>query len=140
LHKFQRRKPLERKIRFLLSRDDYYHQRGYWVIAKSLRNAGLEVVLGGIQTPDEIVETAIHESVDIIGYRIMNAAPFIVVSRLIEKMKEKGIENIPIVVGGIVSQNDEYRLREIGVSDIFHPYTPLNQIFSKIKSLGEGDN
>ena len=62
--------PMEQTIRFLLSRDDWYHQRGYWVLASALRNAGTEVVLGGIQTPKDLVETAIQEDVDIIGYTV----------------------------------------------------------------------
>jgi methylmalonyl-CoA mutase C-terminal domain/subunit len=93
---------MERKIRFLLSRDDWYHQRGYWVVASALRNGGFEVVLGGTQTPEDIVQTAIEEDVDVIGYRIMDAAPKILLPILFERMKEKGIDGIPVVVGGIV--------------------------------------
>ena len=97
---------MEQRIRLLLSRDDWYHQRGYWVLAKAMSNAGIEVVLGGIQTPQDIVETAIQEDVDIIGYRLMDAAPSIIISILFEKMAEMGIGGIPVVVGGIVPAVD----------------------------------
>lgn len=128
-------KEMENKIRFLLSRDDYYHQRGYWVVAKALSNAGIEVVLGGIQTPNEIIRTAIDEDVDVVGYRIMNAAPFIVVSKLFERMKEHAVQNVPVVIGGIIPKKDESLIRELGVREVFHPYTPLEQVISKIKLL-----
>ena len=126
---------MEQKIRFLLSRDDWYHQRGYWVVASALRDAGIEVILGGIQIPVEIVQTAIQEDVDIIGYRIMDAAPDILIRALFEKMKEKGIENIPVVVGGIVSDKDEVLIRKIGVKEVFHPLTPLGTMVKRIKDI-----
>ena len=126
---------MEQKIRVLLSRDDFYHQRGYWVVAKALRNAGIEVILGGIQTPQDIVETAIQEDVDVIGYRIMDAAPNILIPILFERMKEKGIEDIPVVVGGIVPKNDETLMKKMGVKEIFHPFTPLETMLERIRVI-----
>lgn len=127
---------MERPIRFLLSRDDFYHQRGYWVVAHAMREAGVEVILGGIQIPREIVETAIQEDVDIIGYRIMQAAPKVIVPILLEKMEERGIGDIPVIIGGIVPEKDEVLLRELGVKDVFHPLTPLETIVERVKSIG----
>ncbi len=126
---------MEQKIRVLLSRDDFYHQRGYWVVAKALRNAGIEVILGGIQTPQDIVETAIQEDVDVIGYRIMDAAPNILIPILFERMREKGIEDIPVVVGGIVPKNDEILMKEMGVKEIFHPFAALETILERIRAI-----
>ena len=126
---------LEQRIRFLLSRDDYYHQRGYWVLASALRDAGLEVILGGIQTPEEIVQTAIQENVDVIGYRIMNAAPKILIPILFDIMKAEKILDIPVVVGGIIPQSDEANIKEIGVKAVFHPFNTLEMIVEKIKSI-----
>jgi methylmalonyl-CoA mutase C-terminal domain/subunit len=126
---------MEQKIRVLLSRDDFYHQRGYWVVAKALRNAGIEVILGGIQTPQDIVETAIQEDVDVIGYRIMDAAPNILIPILFERMREKGIEDIPVVVGGIVPKNDEILMKEMGVKEIFHPFAALETILERIRVI-----
>jgi len=126
---------MAKTIRFLLSRDDWYHQRGYWVIAKTLRNAGIEVVLGGTQTPEDVVNTAIQEGVDIIGYRIMDAAPKIVVPILLEKMKQEGAQDIPVVVGGIVPKKEEKLIKEMGVKEVFHPYSPLESVVERIRGL-----
>ena len=126
---------MSQNIRFLLSRDDYYHQRGYWVLAAAFRNAGIEVILGGIQTPRDIVETAIQEDADIIGYRIMDADPDILISILFERMAEKGVEDIPVVVGGIVPKKDEVVIREKGVKGVFHPYSPLEMVIERVKEI-----
>jgi len=75
---------MERSLKLLLSRHDFYHQRGYWVLARTFSNAGIEVVLGGIQTPSEIAMTALQEDVDIIGYRIMQGDPKMFISTLFE--------------------------------------------------------
>jgi len=126
---------MEQMIRFLLSRDDWYHQRGYWVLASALRNAGIEVILGGIQTPQDIVQTAIQEDADIIGYRIMDAAPKILIPILFDKMKEKGIQDIPVVVGGIIPEKDEILIKEVGVKEVFHPYTPLEMVVGRARAI-----
>ncbi len=126
---------MEQRIRFLLSRDDWYHQRGYWVLASALKNAGAEVVLGGIQTPREVVQTAIQEHVDIIGYRLMNAAPKILIPILFDHIKSEGIEDIPVVVGGIIPKKDEAFIKEIGVKEVFHPYTPLDVVVARVRGI-----
>jgi methylmalonyl-CoA mutase C-terminal domain/subunit len=126
---------MEQRIRLLLSRDDWYHQRGYWVLATAFRDAGLEVLLGGIQTPEEIVQTAIQEDVDIIGYRIMDAAPKVLIPILFEQMKAEGILNIPVVVGGIIPRAEEKIIKEIGVKEVFHPFSPLEAIADRIREL-----
>ena len=126
---------MESRIRLLLSRDDWYHQRGYWVLATAFRDAGLEVLLGGIQTPEEIVQTAIQEDVDIIGYRIMDAAPKVLIPIMFDQMKAEGILNIPVVVGGIIPQAEEKMIKEIGVKEVFHPFSPLETITERIKEL-----
>ena len=128
---------MEKRIRFLLSRDDYYHQRGYWVLASALRDAGLEVILGGIQIPSEMVQTAIHEDVDIIGYRIMDAAPKILIPMLFDEMNQNGIGDTPVVVGGIIPKKDEYIIKEMGVKGVFHPYNPLAMIMDRVEGIVE---
>jgi methylmalonyl-CoA mutase cobalamin-binding domain/chain len=120
---------MEKRIRFLLSRDDYYHQRGYWVLASALRDAGLEVILGGM------VQTAIHEDVDIIGYRIMDAAPKILIPMLFDEMNQNGIPEIPVVVGGIIPKRDEFIIKEMGVKAVFHPYSPLAMILERVGDI-----
>ena len=126
---------MEKRIRFLLSRDDYYHQRGYWVLASALRDSGLEVILGGIQIPSEMVQTAIHEDVDIIGYRIMDAAPKILIPMLFDEMNQNGIADIPVVVGGIIPKKDEGIIKGIGVKAVFHPFNPLAMIMEQIEGI-----
>ncbi len=123
------------RIRFLLSRDDYYHQRGYWVLATAFRDAGIEVLLGGIQTPEEIVQTVVQEDIDIIGYRIMDAAPKVLVPILFDQMKAEGIAEIPVVVGGIIPRTEEKIIKEIGVKEVFHPYSPLETIVERVKEI-----
>lgn len=127
---------MERPIKFLLSRDDLTHQRGYWIIATALREAGIEVVLGGVQIPQEIAETAIQEDVDIIGYRIMQGSPRVLVPSLFEEMRQRAMDDVEVVVGGIVSEKDEALLKELGVKEVFHPLTPLQQIVDRIKGIG----
>jgi len=126
---------MEKRIRFLLSRDDYYHQRGYWVLASALRDAGFEVILGGIQIPSEMVQTAIHEDVDVVGYRIMDAAPNILIPMLFDEMQQNGIPDMPVVVGGIIPQKDEILIKEMGIKAVFHPFSPLAMIIEQIEGI-----
>lgn len=126
---------MEKNIRFLLVRDDIYHQRGYWIIANSLKNEGIEVVIGGVQTPKGIVQTALQEDVDIIGYRIMQAAPTILIQSLFDNMKEKHVEDIVVVVGGIIPEKDEIEIKRMGVKEVFRPFSPVKVIVERIKNL-----
>lgn len=124
-----------KKVKFLLSRDDWYHARGYHVVAKALSNAGLEVILGGIQTPKEIVKTAIQEDVDIIGYRLMDASPRVVIEILFEELKKHNINTMSVVVGGIVSEKDEEYIRNLGVKEVFRPFDKLESVQKRVKAV-----
>ena len=124
-----------KRIRMLLSRDDYHHQRGYWVVAKAMSEAGLEVILGGIQTPKEAVQTAVQEDVDIIGYRLMDASPKVVLQILFDELEKAGFADIPVIIGGIVPDRDEELIREMGVKEIFRPNYPLEQIKDRVKAI-----
>lgn len=128
---------MEKVHRILLSRDDWYHQRGYWVIANTLKNAGMEVVLGGIQTPMEIARAALDEDVDLIGYRIMQAAPDMVVRTLFREMKANGTENIPVIVGGIISDREEKIIRELGVKAVFRSFDKLKTIQEQVRAIAD---
>ena len=123
-------------LRLLLSRDDYYHQRGYWVVAKILSNAGIEVILGGIQTPSQVVQTALSEDIDIIGYRIMNASPKIMMEVLFDELKKQEMDDIPVIVGGIVSPADETVLKKLGVKAIFRSFDALEYIQESVLAIG----
>ena len=123
----------ERKIRFLLVADSPGHTTGYYVVARALREAGIEVILGGFQQPSGIVEAASQEDVDYIGYRIMDREPPLVVSLLMERLKEKGLEHIQVVVGGIVPRWDVPKLKAMGVGEVFRPGAKLADIVAYVK-------
>lgn len=124
-------------MRVLLVQDSTGHSTGYHVIARGLRDAGIEVILGGVLLPRHIVRLAADEAADAIGYRIMDAAPVILVERLMEALREAEVD-VPVVVGGIVPAEDERRLRELGVAQVAHPGTPLPVITEFFHQLASG--
>ncbi|MDK2885589.1 MAG: methylmalonyl-CoA mutase, C-terminal domain [Thermosipho sp. (in: thermotogales)] len=112
------------------------HDRGAKVVAKALRDAGMEVIYTGLrQTPEQIVKTAIQEDVDLIGLSILSGAHMNICSKLLKLMKENGIENIPVFVGGIIPPDDAEELKKMGIKEVFGPGTPLSVIVEKIKQL-----
>lgn len=125
-----------KKTRVLLVMDSSGHSTGYYVVAKGLREAGIEVILGGYQIPREIVDTAMEEDVDFIGYRIMDGAPDILVGRLMELLKEKGIFDVRVIVGGIIPPHKVLLLKSMGVREVFTPGTRIHEIVSCIEGPG----
>lgn len=121
--------------RILLVQDGLGHSTGYHVVARGLGQAGLEVILGGYLVPREIVEAAIQESVDCIGYRIMDGAPDILLSNLFNHMKEKAIQDLPVIVGGIIPHELHRTLKKLGVRGIFPPGSRIEDISEFIKEL-----
>jgi methylmalonyl-CoA mutase C-terminal domain/subunit len=114
------------------------HDRGAKVIAQALRDAGMEVVYTGLhQTPEMIVKTAIQENVDIIGISILSGAHMTIVPKIIEKLKENGISNKVLFVGGIIPEEDAIELKKAGVSEVFGPGTPTGQVVEFIKKAVE---
>ncbi|MFH1626077.1 MAG: cobalamin-dependent protein [Pseudomonadota bacterium] len=124
----------KKTIRVLLVSDTPGHATGYYVVAKGLREAGIEVVLGGFQIPSQIVESAIQEDVDFIGYRIMDGAPDILVSRLVELLDEKSVGDTPVIVGGIIPPRVIPKLKAIGIEAIFPPGTKISKIVDYIQN------
>ena len=126
---------IERKIRVLLTKHPFdSHSAGFYIVATGLRDAGLEVILT-TQLADEIIATAIQENVDIIGYRIMAGEPSVLIQILFEKLREKGIESIPVIVGGIIPEDEIPLLRKFGVSEVFPPGSKVSSIAGYIKEL-----
>ncbi|MEW6614918.1 MAG: cobalamin-dependent protein [Thermodesulfobacteriota bacterium] len=123
-----------KKIRVLLVSDSPGHSTGYYVVGKGLREAGIEVILGGFQIPSQIVESAIQEDVDFIGYRIMDGAPEILVPRLVELLKEKSIRDIQVIIGGIIPPPIVPTLKGIGIKGIFTPGTKISEIVDYVRS------
>jgi len=124
----------ERKIRFLLVADSPGHTTGYYVVARALREAGIEVILGGFQQPSGIVEAAAQEDVDYVGYRIMDREPPLMISLLMERLKERGLEHVEVVVGGIIPRRDIPKLKAMGVGEIFRPGAKLADIVAYVKN------
>ena len=123
--------------RVLFSADETGHSMGYHTIATSLRDVGMEVILGGTQIPREIAHTAIDEDVDIIAYRIMGAHPPTLVSRLVRVLKEQGADDIPVVVGGAILPKQVEQLREMGVLGIFPIGCSLESVVSFFVKFSE---
>jgi methylmalonyl-CoA mutase C-terminal domain/subunit len=105
------------------------HDRGAKVVARALRDAGVEVIYTGLhQTPEQIVEAAIQEDVDAIGLSCLSGAHMTLFSRVMDILKEKGIDDIVVTAGGIIPDEDATKLQELGVAAVFGPGTPLRDI------------
>ncbi len=104
------------------------HDRGAKVVAQALRDAGMEVIYTGLhQTIDQIVHAAIQEDVDVIGLSIMSGAHLPICERLVKKMKEEKIEDIRVVVGGVIPKRDIPPLQKMGIEGIFPGGTPFEE-------------
>jgi methylmalonyl-CoA mutase C-terminal domain/subunit len=120
----------KRRVRVMVAKPGLDgHDRGARIIARAYRDAGYEVVYTGLhQTPEEIVEAAIQEDVDMIGLSSLAGAHKYLFPRTIEVLKERGADDIVVVGGGIIPEDDIRWLKERGVREVFTPGTPLNQI------------
>jgi methylmalonyl-CoA mutase C-terminal domain/subunit len=112
------------------------HDRGAKVIARALRDAGMEVIYTGLrQTPEMIVNAALQEDVQVIGLSILSGAHNAIVPRLMELLREKGMTGLVVVVGGIIPDEDARQLKEkYGVAEVFQPGASLEEIVSFIRS------
>src|SRR5512139_1969536 len=105
------------------------HDRGAKVIARALRDAGMEVVYTGLrQTPEQIVSAALQEDADVIGLSILSGAHMHICPRVIELLREQGLADVLVVLGGIIPDADIPRLKEIGIQGIFPPGTAMQEI------------
>jgi methylmalonyl-CoA mutase, C-terminal domain len=105
------------------------HDRGAKVIARALRDAGMEVIYTGLrQTPEQIVAAALQEDADVIGLSILSGAHMHVCPRVMQLLREKGLDDVLVVVGGIIPDVDRPRLSEIGIGGVFQPGTPMQEI------------
>jgi methylmalonyl-CoA mutase, C-terminal domain len=109
------------------------HDRGAKVIARALRDAGMEVIYTGLrQTPEQIVTAALQEDADVIGLSILSGAHNHIAPRMMELLKEKGLDDVLVVIGGIIPDIDVPKLKAIGVKGVFPPGTPMQQIIDFI--------
>ncbi len=111
------------------------HDRGAKVIARALRDAGMEVIYTGLrQTPEQIVEVALQEDADVIGLSILSGAHNHICPRLVSLLREKGLGDVLVVVGGIIPDADVPQLEALGISGVFQPGTPMQAISRFIES------
>ena len=105
------------------------HDRGAKIIARALRDAGMEVIYTGLhQTPEQIVETALQEDADAVGISILSGAHMTLVPRILDGLKAEGLENVLVVVGGTIPKPDIEALKAQGVAEIFTPGAPVSDI------------
>ncbi|AEX86238.1 methylmalonyl-CoA mutase [Marinitoga sp. 1135] len=124
------------KIRVLVGKPGLDgHDRGAKVVARALRDAGMEVIYTGIrQTPEDIVNTAMEEDVDIIGLSILSGAHMKLCEKVLNLLKEKNAD-IPVFLGGIIPEDDIPALKEMGIKEVFGPGTSLEVIISKVREI-----
>lgn len=124
-----------RKIRVLVAKPGLDgHDRGARIIARAYRDAGFEVVYSGLhQTPEEIVQAAIQEDVDMVGLSSLAGAHMYLFPKVVELLRDKGAEDIVVCGGGIFPEGDIPKLKEAGIKEIFTPGTPLSEVVSWVE-------
>src|SRR5437588_8740502 len=110
------------------------HDRGAKIIARALRDAGMEVIYTGLhQTPEQIVETVIQEDADAVGLSILSGAHMTLVPRILELLREQDIDDVLVTVGGTIPSDDVEKLKELGVSEVFTPGASTQQVIDFIR-------
>ncbi|MFW5772870.1 MAG: cobalamin B12-binding domain-containing protein [Phototrophicaceae bacterium] len=127
----------EQKIRILIAKPGLDgHDRGAKVIARALRDAGFEVIYTGLrQTPEMIAEAALQEDVDVVGLSILSGAHMALVPRIREVMNVNELADVPIIIGGIIPDDDRAGLAQMGVAGIFGPGTSTEDIVRRIREI-----
>jgi methylmalonyl-CoA mutase C-terminal domain/subunit len=128
--------PSEHKIRVLIAKPGLDgHDRGARVVAYGLRDSGFEVIYTGLrQTPEQIATAAVQEDVDVVGLSVLSGAHLALTRKVLEQLREQGAGDIPILVGGMIPENDEAALKEIGVAEVFTAGTPISAVATFIES------
>ncbi len=127
----------EKRIRVLVAKPGLDgHDRGAKVVARALRDAGVEVIYTGIrQTPEMIAEAALQEDVDAIGLSILSGAHLELFPLVLEKLKERGMDEVMVLAGGIIPEEDYPALEQMGIKAIFGPGTSTTEIVDRVKTL-----
>ncbi len=128
----------QRKLRVMVAKPGLDgHDRGAKVIARALRDAGMEVIYTGLrQTPEQVVEAAVQEDVDVLGLSMLSGAHNTIVPKIMAGLREQGADDITVVVGGIIPTEDEEKLKEMGVAGVFGPGASLQSIVEFIREQG----
>jgi methylmalonyl-CoA mutase C-terminal domain/subunit len=126
----------QRKFRVIIAKPGLDgHDRGAKVIARALRDAGMEVIYTGLrQTPEQIVSAALQEDADVIGLSILSGAHNHIAPRVMELIRERGLDDVLVLIGGIIPDVDIPKLKEAGVKGIFLPGTPMQEIVDFINA------
>lgn len=132
---------MERKIRVLVAKPGLDgHDRGAKVVARALRDAGMEVIYTGLQqTPEMIAEAALQEDVDVVGLSILSGAHMALLPRIAQVLSQRGGADILIVAGGIIPDEDVEPLKQAGIAAIYGPGTPTSEIVAFIREQVGGD-
>jgi methylmalonyl-CoA mutase C-terminal domain/subunit len=125
----------EHKIRVLVAKPGLdSHDRGAKIVARALRDAGMEVIYTGLrQTPEQIVETALQEDVNVIGLSILSGAHTTLFPRIMKLVKEKGLNDVMVFAGGIIPEEDIPDMKKLGIKEIFGPGTPTETLVKYVK-------
>jgi methylmalonyl-CoA mutase C-terminal domain/subunit len=128
--------PRNQRLRIVIAKPGLDgHDRGAKVIARALRDAGMEVVYTGLhQTPEQIVQTAIQEDADAVGLSILSGAHMTLFTRTLELMKERGADDVVVFGGGIIPEEDIPALEQAGVARIFTPGTPIEEVVDWVRT------
>ncbi|HXR28826.1 MAG TPA: cobalamin B12-binding domain-containing protein, partial [Solirubrobacteraceae bacterium] len=131
---------IQSKIRVVVAKPGLDgHDRGAKIIARALRDAGMEVIYTGLhQTPEQIVETVIQEDADAVGLSILSGAHMTLVPRVVELLREQGVEDVVITVGGTIPAEDIPELKRLGVAEVFTPGAPTQAIVDFIRGAARG--
>jgi methylmalonyl-CoA mutase C-terminal domain/subunit len=126
----------EKKIRVLVAKPGLDgHDRGAKVIARALRDAGMEVIYTGLrQTPEMIAEAALQEDVDAVGLSILSGAHMALVPRVVDLLRKNGQDKVRVFLGGIIPDEDAPKLQELGVAGIYGPGSPTQKIIDDIRN------
>jgi len=125
---------LERRIRVLVAKPGLDgHDRGAKVMVRALRDAGMEVIYTGIrQTPEQVVEAAVQEDVDVVGLSILSGAHMTLFPKITRLLKERGMGDVLVIGGGIIPEEDILALKQAGIAEVFGPGTPIQTIVKYI--------
>lgn len=125
----------DKKLRVLIAKPGLDgHDRGAKIICRALRDAGFEVIYTGLRrTPEEIVSAAIQEDADVIGLSILSGAHDVLFPKIMNLLKEKGVEDIVVIAGGIIPEKDILHLKEIGIAEVFLPGTSTQTIVNWVE-------
>ncbi len=125
----------EKKIRVVVAKPGLDgHDRGAKIIARALRDAGMEVIYTGLhQTPEQIVETVIQEDADAVGLSILSGAHMTLVPRVMELLKEQGADDVVVTLGGTIPSDDVKELKQLGVAEVFTPGAPTQEAVDFIR-------